>query len=170
MKNSKFGFIGALTIAGGLFFAGCTDPCKDINCNSGECVEGTCVCEAGYEGIDCGTAVNAKFDGTYSLTETCSASGAAGPYSVTVAPSSGSPDGAVFTGLWEESLAQVSAHISSDGLGFHIERAALGSSGFDIECTSGTISTDGTSITMTYSIYATGSSTVADQCTATLTK
>ena len=49
MKSTKLNFIGALAIAGGMFFTGCTDECKDVVCTNGECVEGSCVCDAGYE-------------------------------------------------------------------------------------------------------------------------
>jgi hypothetical protein len=33
-----------------------TDPCKDVDCgNNGICVEGDCVCEDGFGGVDCAT-------------------------------------------------------------------------------------------------------------------
>jgi hypothetical protein len=169
MKNTKISLFGALLIAGGMFVAGCTDPCADVTCVNGECVEGSCVCDAGFEGTDCGTAINAKFSGSYTLSESCTPTGAA-TYTITVSPSSTANDQANFTGLWEEPQATVTGHIDADGLGFHIDRTALGASGFDIECTNGTISADGGTITMTYSIYATGGTTAVDVCVANLTK
>lgn len=168
MKNLKFGF-GALAIATAMFFAGCSDPCKDVTCVNGECVEGDCVCDTGYEGVDCGTALNAKFSGTYALTETCSNSGAAGPYSVVIAPKSGSTSQATFVGLWEVPANIVTGDVGTDGVSFNIERQAI-MSGFDIEATGGSITADGGTINLTYKIYATGSTTVSDQCTATLVK
>jgi hypothetical protein len=167
MKNTTLGFFGAMVLAGSMFFAGCTDPCKDVTCVNGECVEGDCVCDAGYEGLDCSTALNAKFSGSYSLTETCSTSGAAS-YAVTVAPKSGSQTDASFTGLWEEPQAIVTAKVTASGTGFTIEKQALGTSGFDIEATSGSITADGATITISYTIYS--GATVVETCTGSLTK
>jgi hypothetical protein len=169
MKNMKFGFFGALAIAGAMFFTGCTDPCKDVTCVNGECVEGDCVCDAGYEGVDCGTALNAKFAGTYANTETCNPSGPAGPYSITVSPKSGSQTDVTFVGLWEVAANIVTAKVATDGVTFSITRQALSSS-FDIEVTTGTISADGKTINVTYKVYATGASVTSDVCTATLVK
>jgi hypothetical protein len=62
-----------------MFFNACSsDPCKDVNCGAnGNCVDGTCVCDNGYEGTDCSTEVRTKFVGTYSVsgTITCPVSG-----------------------------------------------------------------------------------------------
>lgn len=165
----KFGFFGALAIAGAMFFTGCVDPCKDVTCVNGECVEGDCVCDTGYEGVDCGTAKNAKFSGNYSLTETCSASGAAGPYSVAVSPKSGSTSEVTFVNLWEVPANIVTAVVATDGVTFSIARQTI-TTGFEIEATGGTITADGKTINLTYKIYATGATTVSDQCTATLGK
>lgn len=54
-------------------FTGCdTDPCKDVICeNDGTCVDGDCVCQAGYEGTDCSTESRTKFLGSYDVDETC---------------------------------------------------------------------------------------------------
>ena len=167
MKNMKLGFFGALAIAGSLFVAGCSDPCKDVTCVNGECVEGDCVCDAGYEGTDCGTAINAKFSGSYSLTETCSVSGSAS-YAITVAPKSGTTDEINITGLWEEPQAIVTGQVDADGLGFTIERQTLGTTGNQIESTNGTINADGSTITLTYTVYN-GSVTV-ETCTGSMSK
>ena len=170
MKNMKFGFVGALAIATAMFFAGSSDPCKDITCANGDCVEGVCVCDAGYEGLSCETAFNAAYTGTYSLTESCTASGAAGPYSVTVAPKSSSTFDVTFVGLWEVPSNIVTAKVSTTAsTSFSIERQTI-TTGFEIEATGGSISADGKTINLTYKIYATGATTVSDQCTATLTK
>jgi hypothetical protein len=62
MKNlftiSLFAFI--------LFLVSCTDPCENITCeNEGFCEEGTCICEAEYEGENCETEIRTKFYGKY---------------------------------------------------------------------------------------------------------
>lgn len=166
MKNLKFGFFGVL-FAASMFVTGCSDPCKDVTCVNGECVEGDCVCDAGYEGLDCGTALNAKFSGAYSNTETCTVSGQA-TYSVTLAPKSGTQDEVNITGLWEEAQAIVVGHVESNGTSFHVEKGALGTSGFDIEVTSGTITADGNTVTMAYTIY--NGTTVVESCNSSLSK
>ncbi len=167
MKNTTLGFFGALVLAGSMFMTGCSDPCKDVTCVNGECVEGDCVCDAGYEGVDCGTALNAKFSGSYSLTETCSTSGSA-TYAITVAPKSGSQTDVSLTGLWEEPQAIVTAVVGSNGTSFTIEKQALGTSGFDISATSGSITADGATITISYTIYS--GSTVVETCTGSMAK
>lgn len=54
-------------------FSSCTeDPCEGVSClNGGMCSNGTCECDAGYEGLDCGTQMRTKMLGTYSVTEVC---------------------------------------------------------------------------------------------------
>ena len=167
MKNMKFGFIGAVAIAMTMFFTGCSDPCKDVVCVQGECVEGDCVCDAGYEGVDCGTALNAKFVGSYALNETCAPSGAAGPYTVTVAAKTGSATDITFVGLWEVPSNIVTGVVGADGVSFTIARQTI-SGAFEIEATAGTITADGATMNVTYKIY--DSSGEVDSCTATLTK
>jgi hypothetical protein len=167
MKTLKFGFFGVLLTAS-MFVAGCKDACKDVTCVNGECVEGECICDVGYEGLDCSTALNAKFSGSFSMTETCTTSGSA-TYAVTVAPKSGTQDEVSFTGLWEEPQAIVTGHVEANGTSYHIEKQALGSSGFDIEAeTGGSISADGTTITIAYTIYS--GNTAVETCTGSLTK
>lgn len=43
----------------------CKDPCKDINCNDGVCLEGTCLCDDGYEGVNCEKLEREKFVGSW---------------------------------------------------------------------------------------------------------
>ena len=121
----KFGFIGALAIAATMFFAGCADECKDIVCANGECVDGACVCDAGYEGTLCDAALNAKFTGSYSNTETCNPSGPAGPYTITLNPKSGSATEVNFVGLWEVPSNIVMGTVGTDGISFTIERQVI---------------------------------------------
>lgn len=48
-----------------LLASSCKDPCKDINCNNGVCLEGTCLCDDGFEGVNCDKAERDKFVGTW---------------------------------------------------------------------------------------------------------
>lgn len=169
MENRKFGLLGALAITITMFVAGCSNPCKKVDCINGECVDGTCNCTAGYEGTDCGSAFNAKFDGSYSLLETCTVSGPAVAYAVIVSPKSGTIDQVKFTGLWEIPVTGIIAVIDADGTNFTIARQALNSTK-DISATTGTISADGKTINLTYRIYDTGGSAIVDECPATLTR
>ena len=86
----KYFFAAALATA--TIFSAC-DPCKDVECqNSGTCVEGTCECATGYEGVNCETEMRAKFlssaggSQVYNATESCSV-GTGGPaYQMTITP------------------------------------------------------------------------------------
>jgi hypothetical protein len=166
MKNMKFGFIGAFAIATAIFFAGCTDPCKDVVCNNGECVEGDCVCNAGYEGVDCSTAFNAKFSGTYNLSEVCDFTGS-DSYTVTLTPSSSEPARANITGLYREQFS-VPMSIETDGVSFSIAATDIGPG--SVQTTgSSTSNASGTSINIAYR-FTTDDGLTTDNCSATLTR
>lgn len=73
------GFLMIFALATVTFYTSCTDPCKDVDCGTGVCVDGTCDCSSatGFEGTDCKTEMRTKFIGTYSVsgTITCPVSG-----------------------------------------------------------------------------------------------
>ena len=54
-------------------FAGCNpDACKDVVCeNAGTCLDGDCICQPGYEGVNCETESRTKFLGNYTVDESC---------------------------------------------------------------------------------------------------
>lgn len=43
----------------------CADPCKEVECNYGDCLEGICECDDGYEGEFCDTRKSALFSGQW---------------------------------------------------------------------------------------------------------
>jgi hypothetical protein len=170
MKRTILGFFATLLLAGSLFLTRCSDTCEDVACVTGECVEGDCICDAGYEGTDCGTAINAKFSGTYINNEGCSLSTPIF-YTVTIAPKSGNPAEASITGLWEVAQASVTAKIAASGTSFTIENQPLGTSGFIVSSGNGSISADGNSITLAYTIVnAPGGPTFTETCNGYMSK
>ena len=78
MKTRILQILGVAAIATIGMVSCDTDACKDVECGvNGTCLEGDCVCDAGYEGVSCETESRVKFNGTYlaSGTITCPESG-----------------------------------------------------------------------------------------------
>jgi hypothetical protein len=63
MKNIILTSLAVFALFSAALLTGCNDdPCKIISCaNSGTCVDGTCKCPLGYEGIHCETIMRDKF-------------------------------------------------------------------------------------------------------------
>ena len=152
------------TLAIVTFYTSCTDPCKDVTClNAGTCVDGTCNCASGYEGDDCGTENRAKFKGAWTAQDGCSLSGSAS-YGVSVTSGSGIMDVKI-TNVWNSFVNVVNATIS--GSTITIPTQEPDADGFRVSGT-GTISTDGHTITWSYTVTDTGSG-LSDVCTSTWT-
>ncbi len=143
------GILMMFSLATVTFYTSCTDPCKDVECNdpNGTCVEGTCNCEVGYEGDDCGTEERAKFLGTFSVsgTITCPVSG------------NGTITGTVFTVSNSSSSIQkivlnfggaLTLTATVNGTSFTIDNSSI--SGYDY---SGQGSISGNNITCTINEY-----------------
>jgi hypothetical protein len=171
MKNIPLQILTALAIAVSMLLSGCfpPNPCDEVLCIHGDCVDGECVCEAGYEGLDCGTAVNAKFSGDFAMTESCSLVSSLAYYTVTVTPKSGSPNEFTMTGFWEVPQAIVTAKVIHGGTSFIIENQPLGNTMFNIaSATPGSISADGKTIVVTFAID--NGSNYVDTCHGTMIK
>lgn len=151
MKNLK----SALAIVGiGLAsMTACTDLCKDVNCNNGTCVEGDCVCDAGYEGTNCDTEIRAAYLGTYNVTETCDSGSDA--YAVVVSAGTSIND-VVINNLYDAGFAVTGTLNTAGGIDF--------SGSFGTGTISGSMTTTGGVITITFTVSAGGAS---DNCTAT---
>lgn len=169
MKTPKLGFLFAVLLIT-LSVAGCKDECKDINCGTnGECVDGSCVCDAGYLGTDCSSAFNANLVGDYTLTEACDLSGNWN-YTVTVAKVAGSATQATIEGFYQENNDLVTATIAANGASLTIPKQDLGTSGFQLEATAtaGSITNNGKTINVRYTV--TQGNVLVESCTATLTR
>ncbi|MEY3442936.1 MAG: hypothetical protein RLZZ519_1217 [Bacteroidota bacterium] len=163
--NYSFLILGLLCT--GLIGA-CSDACEDVQCVNGTCSDGECTCATGYSGPDCATALNSRFDGDFSLAQNCLVPGNATD-TVTLAAKSSGPRDFTILGLWGAPQNLITALIDDNGTSFVVERQAI-VTGYEVEAFVGTISSDGNTVNLTYSIYATGDTVASDQCTATMQK
>ena len=61
----KLTFLSSLFLSFLLVFSSCANTCNGFECQRGECVDGKCDCEDGWEGPSCNTTWADKFIGTY---------------------------------------------------------------------------------------------------------
>jgi len=54
-------YLALLLISVSLLSNSCVDKCKNVNCNQGICVEGTCNCYPGYSGEFCDIKLTSQF-------------------------------------------------------------------------------------------------------------
>lgn len=164
----KFVFASLLLVSS-LALSGCwaDNSCEDTNCGHGECAEGDCVCDAGYEGVSCSIAINAKFSGKYHQTATCQDTTMQPLDSILVRPQAGSLSQFLMTGLWGLPQSTVVGEVLNDGVSFQIARQPI-SSTHDVASKYGTITSNGSTIILGLDVFLTGSSTVVDSCALTM--
>jgi hypothetical protein len=165
----KLCFLHFALIVGLLSMAGCWGHghCYEVDCSDqGECVEGDCVCDTGYEGVDCQVPWNAKFNGSYYATQVCDDTTNALSDTILVTPRPSTLDDIYITGLWELPQSTVIAEVKYDGVSFEIARQAISAS-HEISAT-GISNASGTAINLSYKIFALGDTAVFDSCHATL--
>ena len=175
MKKTIQNYSLAALLLATLAFAGCKDPCKDADCVNGVCTEdpddrkvAVCNCTAGYEGASCSKGINEKITGEYTVDEVCTLNGQRN-YLIEIAPKSGTINEFVLSGLYNLGYVyKLTAVMGADGASFTIARQAHGS-GFEIESGNGTLTSDGKTLTLTYTATLTVSG-LTETCTATLTR
>ncbi len=124
---------------------------------------GTCTCLTGYEGDSCQIESRAKFLGTFSVVDACSASGGAS-YTSIVAESGAAIDRVLISNFWDSFTNSVIGTIN--GSTITIATQEPDGDGFTVTGT-GTIS--GNIITMNYSVTDTSNGDT-DVCQSTWTK
>lgn len=170
MKKNLLKFLGL----GMLFvvFTACPDdPCKDVNCgDNGTCVEGTCVCDEGYEQDATGACTvesREKFAGSWNVVEDCSASVPAAY--VTIVANGATIVDVTITNFWGAFQNIVNATI--DGNTITIGRQEPDNDDFFVEGT-GTIDLSGAKpvITMNYTVTdeSDPANIATDNCTSSV--
>ncbi len=156
-------FLTVIATATVMFFNSCTsDPCKDVNCGTnGNCVTGTCVCTAGYEGANCEIKSADKFTGSWLATDVCSQTY---NYTATITESSTEADKILITNFGGFGSTVV-ATATVSGSTFTVPTQVFG---YVTLSGSGSISGDALTITVNYT--ANDSNGGTDNCNGTWTK
>jgi hypothetical protein len=117
--------LGALT----LFTTSCgeADPCKNVECANGTCLEGDCFCDPGYLNDSEGSCT-IDATGVYNVSENCTA----GIYSVEFKAGANTGDLKI-KGFWEEFVADV--NVTVDGNSVSIPRQEPDGDKFFVEGT-----------------------------------
>lgn len=123
---------------------------------------GSKVCDAGYEGTDCKTEMRAKIIGTYKVVENCSTTGAA-TYNVNITKSGTDVQLVLVNPMGGYTGITGTGSVDGTALTF----ATQTNNGYTFSAGTGTISADGSTISMTYTVAAGGAS---ETCTGTWTK
>lgn len=162
MKTRIFQILGVAAIAS-LGLVSCdTDLCKDVDCGMyGECVDGDCVCEAGYTGASCDTEERAALLGAYSVSESCTSGNYT--YNITVVTSSTAVTTIIIQNFGDYG-ANVSATVSGSSITIANQTVTVG--GFPLTF-SGSGQMSGNILTITYTV---SDGTDSDTCTMTCTK
>ncbi len=172
MKKFQILFLALILGTVSVTFTSCgeDDPCKDVVCGTnGDCFEGSCVCNVGYEqdaSGQCTVEQRTKFLGanntnaTYKVVEDGSNSAAA-TYFITIEPSSTDITKVLVANIWNTFANKAIASISGNKITF--ARQEPDSDKFFVEGT-GTIT--GNVITMVYTVSdETGTTIVKDDFT-----
>jgi hypothetical protein len=167
IKFLAFAVMMVLSVASVTYFNSCKkDPCKDVVCNNGgTCVDGTCSCTTGYEGTNCETKSRDKFIGVFKGAETCTVG--TDNYSVTLTAGSSSDLTIVYSNMYNQGFTATANVGGTTSFTIASQTVGTGSGGNVTASGTATISSDGKTLTVNYTI-ASGSTT--NSCTFTGTK
>lgn len=155
-------YLASVVAAATFSLTSCVDPCKDVVCeNGGTCIEGTCDCATGYEGDNCADEMRAKFVGSYSVADNCSATGTAS-YTVNVSNSSTDVSTVLISNFWGLFTNNVTATV--DGTNITIANQEPDGDGFTVSGT-GTYAAGVMNLS-----YTVSDGTNSDVCQSTMTK
>jgi len=163
----------AMIAIASFIFTGCTeDLCDDVIClngSDGTCLDGVCECPAGFEDADCGSKSVDKFLGNWDAAGTCDPSDG-DPFTVAYFASVDSSSTDVTNALisnfggFDENLVWTT-NVDGSTITLPLSDAGIGT-GETVEGT-GNISSDGNTVTWTYTLAGTG---FTESCTETWTK
>ncbi|MBP7184743.1 MAG: hypothetical protein KBA06_04485 [Saprospiraceae bacterium] len=164
-----FAFISTLSLT----FESCqTDPCKNVTCGDhGQCFEGTCTCDVGYEKDSqgkCTVLSQTKFLGTYAVSELCG--GQTFNYTTTVTASTTDVTKILIKNLGNYDCSTGEYFVIADisGSSVTVPSQVVCSTTFS---GSGTYDASSNKLVISYSAtYNPGTGTVTDNCTSTMTK
>lgn len=173
MKKFQFLLFALLVSATTLTFTSCGDdnPCKDVECGTnGECFEGDCVCNVGFEKDaegKCTVDSRTKFVGNYNSSETC-VPASSGSYSNSI--SSGSAVNKLTISNFGDSALNATATID----GTNKKKFTLDATSFDLGGTTFTITGSGeqnsTGVVITLNYEAKTGGATAFTCVVTMNK
>jgi hypothetical protein len=158
MKTRILQILGVAAVATIGMVSCTTDACKDVDCGTnGTCLEGVCLCDTGYEGVNCDTEERADFIGTYNVTEVCASGDYT--YSITVTTSATGISSIIVTNFGDYDV-NINGTVVGDNVTFASQTVGGGTF-------SGTGQVNGNVLTISYNVTA-GTST--DDCTMTCIK
>ena len=145
------------------------DPCKNVTCGTnGQCAEGVCICDEGYEkdaGGLCNTEIRAKFLGNYNVSEVCDGV-PTGTYASVITTKSDVKEINI-SNFGDSGLNATATVANADLTKFtiNIPNISIGGNTYSIV---GTATISGNVVTLNYT--ASQSGTVSFSCVATMTK
>ena len=166
MKKQMSILMSAFVLMFLFFITSCKDPCEDVNCNNGDCIDGVCECEDGYIGEFCDVRIIEKFFGTFDYSPSCDSLVLADPRDIRIEDYEGAPFIMNIIGFWYDPGGVAEATLQPNHSDFRIERQPF-SFIWEIEG-NGSLSDDNNTITFAYKIYTKADGIKVDECQGTM--
>lgn len=129
MKKIQILFLALILGTVAVTFTSCgdDDPCKDVVCGTnGDCFEGSCVCNVGYEQDadgKCTVEQRAKFIGSYNGSEVCTVG--TDNYTISIATSSNGIDKVVLSNVYNQGIT-LSGTVNKNALTIAAQTVTVG--------------------------------------------